>query len=145
MKLEEIEKLWAEDSKIDQLRLSEEAARTPQLHHKYYQILIRETLLLKKKAEEQKQLEKDKFLYYSGAMTDAELKARNWEQCDLKVLKPDMQRFIDADGDVIKMKLEYALLNEKVNYLKSILEVINNRSYLISNIINWEKFTHGVN
>mgnify|MGYP000899095436 FL=1 len=55
MLLEDIEKEWAIDSVISNLKLDNESLKIPKLHSKYYSYLINEKLVhvkIKKKLEE---------------------------------------------------------------------------------------------
>jgi hypothetical protein len=76
-------------------------------------------------------------------MTAKELEAADWEPFQLKLLKADVQEYIDADDNVIESKKLLALQEEKVNYLESIVKSLTTRGYLIKNAIDWKKFTEG--
>lgn len=143
VKLEEILDEWEKDSKIDSSALDTESLNIPFLHHKYIKMFSTENLLYKKMKYEKTQLELKKFEYYSGKMDVDTLKEEGWEQFPLKILKPDVPLYINADPDLQKhiLKLEYQ--NEKLDLLKSILSTINNRSFQISNAIKWNAFLAG--
>lgn len=143
LKIEDIEAEWGKDCIINESNLAEEAAKIPKLHHKYYQVLVRALLQLKKQTEELKVLERDKYLYYTGNMTVEEINERKWEQFDRVLAKMDVDRFLEADRDVIEAKLKCGLIDEKVNYLKSIISNINNRNYLIRSMLDWLRFSNG--
>jgi hypothetical protein len=81
--------------------------------------------------------------YYSGRMTEEELEAADWEPFRIKLLKADVQEYIDADDNVIESKKLLALQEEKVNYLESIVKSLTTRGYLIKNAIDWKRFTEG--
>jgi hypothetical protein len=76
-------------------------------------------------------------------MTTEELEAADWEPFQYKLLKADVQEYIDADDNVIESKKLLALQEEKVNYLESIVKSLTTRGYLIKNAIDWKKFTEG--
>jgi hypothetical protein len=76
-------------------------------------------------------------------MTAKELEAADWEPFQLKLLKADVQEYIDADDNVIESKKLLALQEEKVNYLESIVKSLTTRGYLIKNAIDWKRFTEG--
>jgi hypothetical protein len=76
-------------------------------------------------------------------MTVDELEAADWEPFQLKLLKADVQEYIDADDNVIESKKLLALQEEKVNYLESIVKSLTTRGYLIKNAIDWKRFTEG--
>jgi len=140
MNLDEIQSLWEKDSIIDQDNLHKESIKIPVLHSKYYKIY--NNILLLKKVEENKFniLKKEKWLYYSGK-SDPEVYKEN--PFDYKVLRQDIDKYMDADEEIIKSlsKLEYYQI--MLNYLDSILKTILNRTYQIKNSIEFIKFTAG--
>jgi len=81
--------------------------------------------------------------YYSGRMTAEELEAADWEPFQFKLLKADVQEYIDADENVIESKKLLALQEGKVDYLEAIVRGLSNRGYLIKNAIDWKRFTEG--
>jgi len=143
MNLEEIQNEWEKDSKIDRTELGEESIKIPALHSKYYQLYSRERLQLARLTETMKLLKKDKWDYYSGNLDMDELKDKGWEPFQLKVLKSDIQMYIDSDKDIIDSNLKVAYSKEKVDFLEAIIRTLNLRSYQINNAINWEKFKVG--
>ena len=60
MNIDDILNLWQEDVKIDRTELGDEALNIPKLHHKYYEIYVKERLTLRKFEAELKQLKLDK-------------------------------------------------------------------------------------
>jgi len=67
----------------------------------------------------------------------------DWEPFQYKLLKADVQEYIDADDNVIESKKLLALQEEKVSYLESIVKSLTTRGYLIKNAIDWKRFTEG--
>lgn len=143
MKLEDIISEWKQDAKIDRVHLTEESLKTALLHSKYYEIYMFEKQLLKTHEEKFKNFELAKWLYYQGKMDEAELKQRGWEQFDLKLLKTDIQRALDGDSDIIEYKLKISQQYEKVEFVKSILQSIHQRTFAIKNAIEHIKFESG--
>lgn len=143
MKLEEIEKEWAQDAPLSETKLASEAARVPILHSKYYAIMIRELFELKRTENELKIAEKNRHLFYSDILTDDELRNFGWARIDYKVLKSDIGLHMSADPELIKSRLKYTLQDEKVSFLKSILSSVGSRGYLIKSMIDWKKFEAG--
>ena len=140
MNLDEIQLLWEEDSKIDEDNLHTESTRIPSLHAKYYKIL--NNILLMKKLEENKfkQLKRDKWQYYTGK-ADPEVYIEN--PFDHKVLRQDVDKYMDADEDLIRLCSKIDYFQVMLNYLDSILKTINNRTYQIKNSIEWQQFIRG--
>ena len=144
MDIEEILSLWSEDSKIDDLELDLESLRIPQLHSKYMNILNAENRVLYRMTQTQKMLERDKLEYYLGKMCEEDLEERGWEPLALKVLRADVPKYIEADKDVVRHLIQIAAQKEKVTLLRSIIESVNSRSFIINNAIRWKQFTNGM-
>ena len=143
MKFEDIQKSWTSDCSIDDTELARESVRIPQLHNKYLIFYSNEKLKLKEMKFLFTGLIKRKRDYYSGRMSAEELEAADWEPFQYKLLKADVQEYIDADENVIESKKLLALQEEKVNYLESIVKGLTTRGYLIKNAIDWKRFTEG--
>ena len=143
MKFEEIQYQWTLDCEMDETELSHESIKIPQLHNKYLIFYSNEKLKFKEIKYLFAGLIKRKRDYYSGRMTAKELEIADWEPFQLKLLKADVQEYIDADDNVIESKKLLALQEEKVNYLESIVKSLTTRGYLIKNAIDWKRFTEG--
>jgi len=143
MNFEEIQKLWTSDCNIDETELAQESVKIPQLHNKYLILYSNEKLRFKEIKFLFAGLIKRKRDYYSGRMTAEELEAADWETFQYKLLKADVQEYIDADENVIESKKLLALQEEKVDYLEAIVRGLSNRGYLIKNAIDWKRFTEG--
>jgi hypothetical protein len=128
---------------MDETELSHESIKIPQLHNKYLIFYSNEKLKFKEIKYLFAGLIKRKRDYYSGRMTAKELEMADWEPFQLKLLKADVQEYIDADDNVIESKKLLALQEEKVNYLESIVKSLTTRGYLIKNAIDWKRFTEG--
>jgi len=143
MTLEELNKLWSEDSTIDDTNLGREATKIPQLHNKYYNIFVKEMLRVKKLRSELKELEQDKYEYYTGTMAPEDLKKRGWSPNPLKIMKSEVNRFIESDKDIINISLKIDYHSEIAKYLEDIVKQINNRNFIIRSAIDWAKFQSG--
>ena len=145
MKLEEIQELWNRDRDIDISNLAVESVRIPQVHDKYLKIYIDERIKLKGLEFDLAKITRRKTNYYAGTMSQEELDANNLEPFQHKVLKTDMQTFLDADDDLQKVTAKILMNEEIENYLDKVLSEISNRRWTIRNMIEWLKFTNGVN
>mgnify|MGYP001464201830 CR=1 FL=1 len=143
MKFDEIKKMVEEDIVMDSTELDKEAIKTPQLHGKYLNILTDEKLLMSKLDGDFKRLKRKKWLYYTGKMSHEELQDLEWEPFNLTLLKTDVDKFLESDDDLIKVKSRVLFSREKINFLENTLKMISNRQWLIREAIDWVKFTHG--
>lgn len=144
MNFDELKNMIKQDLKIDETALDKESANTPQLHNKYLIFYMDEKMRLKKLESEQSLLRRNKWLYYTGRMSQEELTVLGWEPFELNVLKTEADDLILSDPDWIKLDERVAFQSEKVSYLESIVKIINNRQWQIRAMIDWYKFTQGV-
>ena len=143
MKLEEIQELWNRDREIDIAELAIESVRIPQLHDKYLKIYIDERIKLKSLEFELSKMGRLKNDYYSGRMAKEDLEKLGWEPFLGKILKGEMHSYLEADEDVFRIKTKIVMMEEKINYLDSIVKMINNRGFQIKSAIDWIKFKSG--
>jgi hypothetical protein len=142
MKLEQIEQLWGEDCKIDP-SISTASSTVPVLHHKYYKIYINEKLHLHKLLSEYKQLKLAKYDFLLNPTLEA-VQQHNWTvPARGKILRPELSTYLEGDKDLVNAELRIALQQEKVDYLKSILDSISKRTFLLRNILEDRKFQAG--
>ena len=145
MKLEDIQELWRKDSEINYTELGTESIRIPLIHDKYLKIFIDERIRLKGVEFELSKIVRTKTEYYSGKMSQEELERHGWEQYLGRLLKNEIANYIESDDDVIKLKQQLVILQEKITYLDSVIKMINNRGFQIKNALDWLKFSHGNN
>jgi hypothetical protein len=140
MNINEIEVMWDEDCKIDPDNLHLESIKIPSLHSKYYQIYNNISLL--KKLEENKfiELQKNKWLYYSGK---AEPEVYKKTPFDHRVMKSDLDKYMSADVDLIKSKTKIDYYQLMIKFLESIIKSIETRTFVIKNSVEFMKFTAG--
>lgn len=143
MKLEDIINSWKQDSVVDSTELGRESLRIPELHHKYYKMLVSERLTLRSYEQSYKEMYKVKYEYYMGLLDEDQLKERGWEPQPLKILKQDLSIYIDSDADLGVIKQKIAVQQEKLELLESVIKIIINRGFQIKNAIDWERFKVG--
>ena len=140
MNLDEIQASWAEDSKLDPDNLHNESIKIPSLHSKYYNIYNNIVLLKKMEENKYKILKKKKWLYYTGK---ADPDVYKEDPFDHKVLKPDIDKYMDADEDIMRIVSKIEYYQTMLSFIDSILKTILNRTYQIKNAIEFMRFTAG--
>lgn len=144
MKLEDIFTEWEQDSRIDRSELGDEVLRIPRLHHKYFKIFTNERLILRKYEAELKQLKLAKHEFFTMGPTE-ETHARGWQLPPQgKVLRSDLNYYVEADNEVINLTLKVGIQQEKLELLESIIKSLTNRGFNIKSAIDWEKFKVGI-
>ena len=143
MKIESIHSLWREDSKIDRMDLGEESLKISSLHQKYIEIYTFEKDRLRKYEAALKILKLEKYEFFTQGPTH-ETQEKGWELPAIgKVIRSDVQQYIDADKDVIELTLKIGIQNEKISLLDSIMKNLANRGFQIKNAIDWLKYASG--
>jgi len=143
MRIDEIVTEWESDCDIDLTSISLESASIPKLHNKYYKMYMGEGMRLKEMKFAHKRLQKIKTEYYKGELSSEELREFGWEPQPLKILRQDIPTYLDSDSDLIESSLRIGMQEQKVEYLESIIKMINNRGYQLKTILDYERFRSG--
>lgn len=139
--LEEIQKMWIKDSHIDMDNLHDESIKVPALHAKYFE-MYNTVVLLKKKAEQsRKNVRHERYEYFSGK-ADPDVYLENPFPKKIRD-KDTLQKYLDADDKLSQISLKVEYYETILNYLESILKMIQNRTYQIKNAIDFLKFQAG--
>jgi hypothetical protein len=131
------------DRKIDRFQIEEEAVKTSVLHGKYYTILMNEMTLLKKLDLEYRKLKKLKYEYFLGRSCDD---IYLHKPLRIKIPRSDLDIYVDADDEIQDLDVRIHLQKSKVDMLQAFInQVINNRGFVIKDIIAFERFKNGLN
>ena len=140
--LDKIQRMWEEDSKIDIDNLHNESLNIPVLHAKDFQI-YNNIILLRKKAEQQrKNIRHERYEYFTGK-ADPDVYIENPFPKKIRD-KDTLQKYLDADEKLSSACLKIDYYDTLLNYLESILKMIQNRTYQIKNSIEFIRFTAGL-
>ena len=138
MELEKIMSMWEEDAHIDDKDLDNESLNIPNVHQKYLDIYSKEKRIIRDLETRWKVVFQERW----EAVISKNGKA---PEHNIRISKTELERhYVAADGAL--QKAEY-IMNEqksKVEYLKSVLSMIENSSIHINNAINWGKFVAGL-
>lgn len=131
---------WKKDSVMDEDLLDQESIKIPQLHSKYLNFLSDVRLIKIKKEQDYKRMLREKFEYYTGK---ADTEVYKQKPFDLKILKQDVQLYIESDEEIQSLQNKLNYYKEMMFLLESILSNINTRGFQIKNSIDWQKFMQG--
>jgi hypothetical protein len=143
MDIETIKKMVESDFKIDDLNLDLESLRTPQLHNKYLNFLHDEALVLHKYTLDLREMRRVKWEYYLGKLDEESLKERGWQPFGFKILRTDIDVYLDADKDLLRLEGRVYYGKEKVKYLEETIKSISRRGWDIKSAIEWKRFMSG--
>ena len=147
MTLDELKLEWSKVCEIDDIELDKSSLEVPKLHAKYSELLTDSIVSLKGKQLEYKLLLKDKWLWFNGKMDEERVKELGWvaDPFDgLKIMKNDINIFMDSDPDIMKIRTQMDYLQEKIEFIKRAMDNITWRHQTIKNTIEWRKFMSGM-
>jgi len=143
MTLDEIRIEIQKDMNLDQASLDLESLKIPQLHSKYLNFLMDERLAVRKAENDYNVMMRVKWEYYTGKMSKEELAARGWEPFSLKILRNDLDLYMNSDEDLSKLSCKLLFQKEKVSLLEEVIKELNTRHWKIRNAIDWRRFING--
>tara|TARA_Y100001937_G_scaffold31992_1_gene45771 strand:- start:442 stop:870 length:429 start_codon:yes stop_codon:yes gene_type:complete len=141
MTFDELQALAEKDLKINDTELDLESLKTPQLHNKYMKFHNQYVNLLKKAEQDLARLTREKWEYYTGK---ADPSVYQQKPFNIKLLKPDVDKYLKSDDEIIKLEQKVTYVQSVVDYLDRTIKIISNRGFQIKNAIDWRKFTSGV-
>jgi len=141
--IEKVLESWEKDSVVDITEPSRELVRIPLLHSKYLNVLTRSKLASKKAQFDYLQLKKKKWEYYTGKLSQDELKEFGWEPFPF-TLKSDINLYLESDVDLIKLLQKKIIHDEIVSVVEAIMTELKSRTFQLRDVIGWEKFINGV-
>tara|TARA_Y100000766_G_C18872781_1_gene589203 strand:- start:1032 stop:1460 length:429 start_codon:yes stop_codon:yes gene_type:complete len=140
MTLEELQDIVEKKLKINDTELDLEALKTPQLHNEFLKHYNKFKLMKTKATAELATIKLHKWEYYTGK---ADPMVYQQKPFNLKILKADVDKYIEADEDYQKIKQKVDYLETIVDFLDRTIRQIQNRGFLIKDAIEWRKFTSG--
>ena len=142
MNINDIKEMIQEDSTFikDEVNIDISSLSVPELSGKYHQLISEETMTLRLLRKEYDVLYRDRWVFYSGK---ADPEVYKNEPFDLKILKADIDKFLNADELLNKQKDKVTLQEVKINLLTEFTKSIMSISFNIGNAIKWKKFLSG--
>jgi len=138
----QLEEEAEKDLLIREDRTDTDSANTPKIFNKYHKELrLVSTELINCEAAMRK-LWWEKSQYYAGKAHPDVYKENPLGH---KIMKNDVKLYVEADDDVLKLRVTLELLEMKRKYIEKKMQEINNRSHHIRNIIKTQYFKHGMN
>ena len=142
--LENIMKYWESDSVVDSTEPGKELLKIPQHHNKYLKILVKHRLAIKRLNFDYARMRRLKEEYYAGSLSQEELEENGWEPFLLNIkTKQGVERYIEADEQLIKLLEKKIYHEEAISVCESILQELKSRTFQLRDYIQWERFIGG--
>ena len=141
-KFDELKSEAREDLAIVRLEnLDQESYKNQNIKPKWLEYKSRFELLKTQAHIKYTKLYREKWEYYGGK-SDAKVYAA--KPFDIKLLKNDLQMYINADDDIIELQAKIAYYEVIIKYIDGIIKSIDNRGWDIRNAQDWKKFEAGM-
>lgn len=140
MKMEDLKKIAEKDLRIERDQLDTKSVNMPLIQGRWLQFFYEESLILKAVKIKYKTVYKDRWLYFMGKADPIEYVKH---PLPIKILKPDLQLFLDTDEAILQVSAKVDLQQEKVNYIENMLKTLNAVQWNIRNCIDYLKFSNG--
>lgn len=143
--LDKVKELVEKDSApLDLSNLAVEAANVPYLHGRWMNIRAEARGLLAEAEGHYHTMLLRKWKVYTGKMSPEEAEQWKEDPFNLTVLRGDLDKFIDADPEMISVRKAMADFHGMVELADDMLNGINRRGYAIKSAIDFLKFSNGV-
>ena len=140
MKIDDIKTQLEIDKKIDHTRLDTESLRIPEQAVKYQHLAHDEALRLRFLEKEYNVARYNRWMYYMGK---ADPDVYDKEPFDHKVLKSDLNIFLDSDLILNEIQDRILAQTEKLKLVVEAGKVMQNKSFNIKNALEHQKFMGG--
>ena len=142
MNLDELKKQAKEDLAItEHENMDQESYKNQLIKPKWLEYKTNyEQLLIMRKTDHQK-MWREKWEYYGGK---ADAKVYAAKPFDIKVLKNDLQMYIQSDDEILELQNKISYYESIIKYIEGIIKSIDNRLWDIRNSQDWKKFEAGM-
>lgn len=131
MQLSEFQTAGTADLTIDRDRLDQTAAMVPYHIGKWLKYLTTEKLRLIIEQDAYRKLYKTRYEFYML-------------RYDWKLTKDDVIKiYLPADDELIKLDNIRQYTIEKMKYIESVIKTLNQMTFTVKNMIDWQKFQQG--
>lgn len=140
MNLDDLQAMIEKDSVIELVNLSRHSIEIPIISAKYQNLLM-DYLRIQKQIEfKMQKVRKELLEYYKGYAEDSVYKSKPLNR---KPAASEVDTYIKADNDwqVIAAKFEHITM--KIRIVEEFVKQLNQRSFMIKNAIDYEKFKNG--
>jgi hypothetical protein len=143
MKIHDLMEEAKKDLNIDITKVTEEIINTSNIARKWLDLKTQQAAKINLLVADHKRLEAKKRKYYTGKYSDQEIIALGWELNGNKILKGDVQLWLDDDDDIITSQNKLAHQKEIQNYIESVISQIDQKRWTLKNYIDYKRFLEG--
>lgn len=140
MKIDDLKLEIEKDSVIEETKLDSESLNISRLHAKYNRYYADEMMRLKSYQYDYYSTKKERMEYYLGKADD-EVYIK--EPLDYKVLKTDVDVYLNADEVLQDAQYKVDVQKLKVDMIENFVKSLTNRGFNIKTALDFMKFKNG--
>ena len=142
MHIDNLKEQWTKDSALSS-DYHRESMKIPQLHSKYLNYFFDEKKDLTRMSKALARMRRIRFEYYTGTIEPGMLDKFNWDPFLRKILKTEVNMYLDSDDVLSTMEVELQDQKDKIHFIEEVLKQIAQRNFQIKEAISWQKFVSG--
>ena len=142
MHIDILKEQWTKDS-VQSSDYHRESMKIPQLHSKYLNYFFDEKKDLTRMSKSLAKMRRIRFEYYTGTIEPGMLDKFSWEPFLRKILKTEVQMYLDSDEVLSTMEVELQEQKDKIHFIEEVLKQIAQRNFQIKEAVSWQKFVSG--
>ena len=142
MHIDNLKEQWTKDSALSS-DYHRESMRIPQLHSKYLNYFFDEKKDLTRMSKALARMRRIRFEYYTGTIEPGMLDKFNWDPFLRKILKTEVNMYLDSDDVLSTMEVELQDQKDKIHFIEEVLKQIAQRNFQIKEAVSWQKFVSG--
>ncbi len=142
MHIDNLKEQWTKDSALSS-DYHRESMKIPQLHSKYLNYFFDEKKDLTRMSKALARMRRIRFEYYTGTIEPGMLDKFNWDPFLRKILKTEVNMYLDSDDVLSTMEVELQDQKDKIHFIEEVLKQIGQRNFQIKEAISWQKFVSG--
>ena len=142
MHIDILKEQWTKDSVLSS-DYHRESMKIPQLHSKYLNYFFDEKKDLTRMSKSLAKMRRIRFEYYTGTIEPGMLDKFSWEPFLRKILKTEVQMYLDSDEVLSTMEVELQDQKDKIHFIEEVLKQIGQRNFQIKEAVSWQKFVSG--
>jgi len=143
MTLEQLHGVWATEHDIDFSQPDAAIRQIPILHHRWWQRYTDERMRFVATKQAYDLLRHLRFEYYTGRIDDDVRKAKGWPPQPLRLVRGEVDDYLAADELLQPLQAKVEMQEAKLKFIEGVIKSIDQRSFLIKNWIEWQRFSQG--
>ena len=142
MHIDILKEQWTKDSVLSS-DYHRESMKIPQLHSKYLNYFFDEKKDLTRMSKSLAKMRRIRFEYYTGTIEPGMLDKFSWEPFLRKILKTEVNMYLDSDEVLSTMEVELQDQKDKIHFIEEVIKQIGQRNFQIKEAVSWQKFVSG--